>query len=106
MSVAKYTTPTFVLTFNSQKFPELDLTQANNVYVTIKSGVYVLTKTGVDLDVNKNDISVFLSQEETSNLQVGTMEIQANWTLGNGERAASEKCSLEITDNLLKQVVE
>jgi len=103
MSVPQYTTPTFTLTFTEQS---LDLTQAQNVYVTFRSGMNVITKSGGDLTVEQKRISVYLSQNETAKFHVGDLEIQANWTTGNGGRVASEKVHYEITDQLLKRVVE
>jgi hypothetical protein len=102
MGVAQFTTPTFVLTFAEQ---DLDLTQADHVYVTFKSLVNKITKSGDDLIVSEKSISVFLSQEETANFRVGTLYIQANWTI-QGKRASSDIASYEITDQLLKKVIE
>ena len=63
MGVPQYTTPTFTLTFTEQA---LDLTQAQNVYVTFKSGETLMTKTGADLTIAEKSIGVYLSQEETA----------------------------------------
>lgn len=103
MSVPQYTTPTFTLTFTEES---LDLTLANNVYVTFRSGDNIITKTGSDLTVAQKSIGVYLSQEETAEFQVGDVEIQANWTTAEGGRFASEKAYYDITDQLLKKVVE
>lgn len=103
MSIPQYTTPTFVLTFTEQ---DLDLTNAFNVYVTFRSGTFELTKTGSDLTVNKKSIGVYLSQNDTSGFRVGTLEIQANWTTEAGGRSASEIVKFEVTEQLLRKVVE
>ena len=103
MSVPQYTTPTFVLTFMEEG---LDLTQARNVYVTFRSGSYVITKSGADLEIGEKTISVYLSQEDTSNFMAGGLELQANWTTDGGGRAASDIVIYPVTEQLLKKVVE
>ena len=103
MSVARATTPTFLLQFDQQG---LDLTTANNVYVTFKSGNKTLTKTGGDLAVSAQSIGVYLNQTETIVWRTGKVEIQANWTSGSGSRAASEIVYYDISAQLLDEVVE
>ena len=102
MAVTQYTTPTFTLTFTEE---ELDLTQANNVYVTFESPGACLTKSGDDLTVEEKQITVRLSQEETGRLG-STTQLQVNWTLPNGVRAASTIETVEIDRNLLRRVIE
>ena len=103
MGVPKYTTPTFNLTFTEQG---LDLTQAANVYVTFQSGEMKLTKSGDDLVIGEKSIGVKLTQRETAGFAVGYVMIQANWTTGTGDRAASEIVNYMITKQLLAEVVE
>lgn len=92
-------TPTFTLTL-----PEgIDLSYANNVYVTFsdKKGKHKITKTGGDLSIDVNKIQVTLGQEET--LTLGNTYIQVNWTYLEGgmtKRAASEVVSVYFKDNL------
>ena len=102
MSVPRYTTPTFTLTFAEQG---LDLTQATGVYVTFKQALYEVTKTGDDLEVEAKKISICMSQEDTARFFVGDVEMQANWTTGD-RRACSEIVSYPISEQLLKQVIE
>ena len=102
MSVPQYTTPTFTLTFNEDG---LDLTEAINVYVTFRSGAITRTKSGSDLEIETQAISVFMSQNDTSKFRTGDVEIQANWTEPNGGRAASEVVNYPISEQLLKRVV-
>lgn len=104
------TTPTFVLTIQSQT---LDLTQANNVYVTIAQGAKLIEKSGNDLEVGTKTVSVWLDQEESLKLNEGTnAEIQVNWTyldpLDNEtvRRAATKVKSIQISKQLLKRVIE
>lgn len=103
MSVPQYTTPTFSLTFTEQG---LDLTAAHNVYVTFRSGPNLITKSGEDLTVEAQAIGVYLTQAETGLFAPGEVEIQVNWTTGDGGRAASEIVRYDIAPQLLKAVVE
>ena len=98
----QYTTPTFTLTFSEEN---LNLTSAANVYVTFRSGEYLLTKTGEDLTIGEKTINVYLSQSETSHFRQ-KVSIQANWTTATGSRAASDIAEYPISDQLLKRVVE
>ncbi len=102
MSVPRGTTPTLVLTFTD---PNLDLTAAEDVYVTLKNGQAKITKTGDALEVEPKKISVFLNQTETLGFPEGPAEIQVNWT-GGGKRAASEIASFYFTRQLLDEVLE
>lgn len=102
MAVVRCTTPTFTLTF-----PEtVDLTEADNVYVTFTSGSNILTKTGNALDVSAHEVSVYLTQAETFSFDTGVVEIQVNWTVNNGNRIASEIKKYSITKQLLNEVLE
>lgn len=101
MGIARATTPTFTLTFTEEA---LDLTQATNVYVTFEQDEVNFTKT--DLDVAEKQVDVYLSQEETLRFKVGVVNIQVNWTMANGRRACSDVKQVEITKQLLRQVIE
>ena len=68
MSVPRYTTPTFTLTFTEQG---LDLTQATGVYVTFKQALFETTKTGDDLEVEAKKISVTVSTTVTGKSDYG-----------------------------------
>lgn len=104
------TTPTFTFTINSQT---LDLTEAENVYVTIKQGSKEITKTGEDLDVSPTVVSVFLNQEESLSLrETMDAEVQINWTYLDPvdntiiRRAATKIKSIKVAKQLLKRVIE
>lgn len=102
MGVARATTPTFTLTFTEDG---LDLTTASNVYVTFEQKDVNFTKQGADLDIEEKTIDVFLSQEETLQFQIGMVDVQVNWTMANGRRASSDVKQVEISKQLLRQVV-
>ena len=96
------TTPTFVLTLPQ----DVDLSEARNVYFTATQSRIILTKTGEDLTIDRNVVSVYLTQAETLMFSVGKIELQLNWTYPNGERACTNVVSVDVDKNLLKKVVE
>ena len=101
MNIVRGTTPTFVL-----QFPEnVDLTEATNVYVTFCRYNNKITKDTDDVDIEAHSISVYLTQKETLDLGTGPVEIQANWTFGDGKRAASKITTCELTKQLLPEVL-
>lgn len=95
------TTPTFVLTLPNS----VNLEEAQNVYLTFKQTGLIITKTGADLSINENEVSVFFSQAETVNMSVGQALLQLNWTYSDGSRACSNIVSIEVTNNLLNEVL-
>ena len=101
------TTPTITLTIQSES---VDLTQAQNVYVSIVQGAIEIEKTGDDLEITERSVSVWLTQEETLKLSVGaTAEVQVNWTFLDGNRvcrAATKTKRFTVGRQLLKRVVE
>ena len=103
MSVARGTTPTYILTFDEQS---LDLTAMRNVYVTFKKGAKVLTKTGNDIVVTERRVEVYLNQKETLSFFAGDVEVQVNWTMEGGRRACSEVVNIVLSKQLLDKVVE
>lgn len=101
----KGTTPTFTLTLPD----EVDLTIAQNVYVTFEKGDRELRKTGTDLVVTEHQIDVFLSQEETLSFPSGDVALQVNWTYLDGgvtKRAASNIVKVNMKTNLEDTVLE
>lgn len=95
-------TPTITLTL-----PEtIDLTYANNVYVTFVCGNKKLQKTGSDLAIDGNEIEVTLTQEET--LAMKTVYVQVNWTYLEGgatKRAASDIVCVNFKRTLEPEVL-
>lgn len=96
------TTPTFVLTLPDT----VDLSQAANIYFSLRQKNVLIEKTGDDLTVDGQTVSVYLSQEETLQIVSGAAQIQLNWTYANGSRACSNIVSVQVSENLLKEVVE
>ena len=96
------TTPTFILTLPS----DVDLGEAAHVYFTLKQKNAEIVKEDTDLTIDGNEVSVYLTQAETIQLVSGAAQIQLNWTYANGSRACSNIVSVQVTENLLKEVVQ
>lgn len=101
--ILRGTTPTVVLLFND---PNVDLTLAKNVYVTFTSNLKSVTKSGADLVVEPNKVSVYLSQKDTLGFQLDSVDVQVNWTYGEGQRSGSTIETIAIKRNLLMKEVE
>jgi hypothetical protein len=101
MGVPRYTTPVFTLTFSES---DLDLTQAEEVFVTFKQACKLMTVTGDDLTVGEKTIAVSFTQQETADFCEGDVEIQANWVIA-GKRAASVVVNYQFTKQLLQEVI-
>lgn len=101
----KGTTPTFIFTL-----PEtVDLSMASNVYVTFaKSDGGVVEKTGDDLVIDSNRVSVFLTQKETLTF-TSKVKIQINWTYTENDvtkRACSTIKTIDVLNNLIPRAVK
>lgn len=108
-------TPTLTLTLPE----DIDLTDANHVYVTlrendspeilpngrllVKPNPVKYTKTGEELTVDKNVITLELTQEETLSIRPGRLDIQVNWTYldgSNTKRVCTDIASIIFKTNL------
>ena len=96
------TTPTFILTLPDT----VDLSQAANIYFSLRQKNVIIEKSNDDLTVDGQTVSVYLSQAETLQLVSGAAQIQLNWTYASGSRACSNIVSVQVSENLLKEVVE
>lgn len=96
------TTPTLVLTLPN----DVDLSEPAHFYFTLKQGSTVIEKQDADLVIDEHTVSVYLSQAETLQLREGSVSIQLNWTYTNGSRACSNIVTVQVSENLLKEVVE
>lgn len=95
------TTPTFVLSL-----PEtVDLSEAENVYFTIRQNQTLITKSGENITVAGNTVYVPLSQAETVRLYNGVAKIQLNWTYADGKRACSNIVNIKVDSNLIMEVL-
>lgn len=99
------TTPTLTLHILDDN---IDLTQATNVYLTIKQDNYTLTKTTPQLELSSNIIDCYLTQEESLRFSEGAADVQINWTYQNDGityRAATKIKTIQIGPQLLTRVV-
>ena len=102
------TTPTFTFTIKDQT---VDLSEAENIYVTLAQNSKTITKTGEDIEFTQpRTVEVWLTQQESLGLVEGGLEVQLNWTYedasGNTRRAATLPKTIQVTKQLLKQVIE
>lgn len=100
-----YTTPTITLEVEG-----VDLTQNQDVYVTMLQGNTELQKTGEDLDISyaqeKSTIVLSLTQEESADFQPSrTVQVQVNWITDEGERGATNIATIKVFRNLLDEVI-
>lgn len=88
----------------------VDITQANDVYVTFskENGAEIITKTGNDLEMDHNYVAVFLTQEETLSFPKGIVMAQLNWLYdddGVTKRACSNIIKIQSLRNLKNEVL-
>ena len=102
----RFTTPALPMTV------PVDLTGAD-IYVTIKQGQRKLQKTGADVvsvydsESGKTTLTVTLTQEETGAfLAEKSATIQVNWIFSDGTRSATNIKKIDVTENLLNEVIE
>lgn len=100
------TTPTITITIRNPG--ELNLTQAEAVYVTVRQGKHSVTKTGDALVVETAAVSFWLTQEESLDFREGRAEAQINWTYQGTDgvkREATKWTAIMIDRQLLERVV-
>ena len=100
--ITRGTTPTLELPLDDETF---DLTEQNHVYVTLKNGNNVLTKSDADLTISAHEVDVYLTQAETLAMISDTTEVQVNWTYADGSRDATFPARLQMGKQLLMEVV-
>lgn len=100
----KGTTPTYV--FKTEA--DINLTLANNVYVTFgdRHRKELFTKTGEDIVVREKEVGVYLDQTETLSIPSGIAYAQLNWTYDNERRMCSNTILINVNNNLLNHKVE
>ena len=97
------TTPDYILTLAG-----VDLT-GQTVYVTIRQGYTVLTKTndelGIATDAEGSTIAFCLSQQDTLNLSEGAAEIQVKFIDSTGYVQATNIVTITVNKALLERVI-
>ena len=92
-------TPTITITVGTST----DLTEAGNVYPSIKQGKAVLQPD--DFFVSAHQVDIYLTQVETLALAPGVAEVQLNWTYATGQRGATAPVSIRVLPNHLLEVL-
>lgn len=92
-------TPTITITVGTST----DLTEAGNVYPSIKQGKAVLQPD--DFFVSAHQVDIYLTQAETLNLNPGVAEVQLNWTYPSGQRGATRPKPIMVDENQIKEVL-
>lgn len=99
MTTMQGLTPTIIVTL-----PEsVDLTQAEHVYPTIKQGGKVVRISNFVFTAQQ--VSIYLTQEDTLALSPGAAEVQVNWTYAGGQRGAIKPKGMTILSNHLTEVL-
>ena len=107
--IIRGTTPTFKLSLPAS----VDLTKANNIYVSFSQQSVKIVKSGEDLEVSAHEVDVYLTQEESLKFVCYTydgksnpVDIQLNWTYDDGSRACSTIVSVNVGRNLIGKVLD
>ena len=100
------TTPTITITING----DVDLTLADEVYVSVTQANTQIELSGDALDVGAKTVSCWLSQEQSLRLVSGlAARVQVNWLYtdmgGVVQRRATEIGSIDIGEQLIKRVL-
>lgn len=100
------TTPTFTLTIPNKG--NLNLNDAEKIYFTIRQGSLVITKTGENVNIiDEHTVQVSFTQQETLQFRYNApAKIQLNWIYINGARAASKIRTIQLSENLIHEVLE
>lgn len=101
------TTPT--ITMNITNGGDLDLTKAEDLYVTLRQGQRIITKK-CDVVVDAQSVSFYFTQRETLSLKEGPAYLQINWAYTDvvnktKRRAATRIKQIQISGQLLDEVI-
>ena len=105
--MVRATNPVITLTIKNSS---IDLSQANQVVVSIKQGFKNFDIYKEDLVIEKNKIKFYLTQEDSLSLiENQNIKIQVNWTYfdeNNIEhRGATKTKEINIEEQLLKEII-
>lgn len=102
MAIKQGVTPTITFTLPQ----EIDLTEAENVYLVLKQGNLELTKSNEELTVQDNIVSVYLTQAETLQFEVGRVEAEIDWTYADGSRGETDTAYIDWARTLMRKVLK
>ena len=96
------TTPTFTLTLPNT----IDLSEAEHIVFSLEQDFVSVHKDESDMTINENVVTVSLNQDDTVSLSKGFAKIQLNWTYDDGTRAATKVKTVDVSENLFRDVIE
>lgn len=98
------TTPALVLRVKNK-----DLTEDMTIFASIRTGTNVITKTGEDLIVAKDEndtlVTMTLTQSETLKLNTGDALVQIRYIDDDGLAWATTKAKLNVNDVIYKNII-
>lgn len=105
--MVRATNPIITLTIKNSS---IDLSQASKVVVSIKQGAKSFHIYKENLDIEKNIIKCYLSQEDSLKLVENQIaKIQVNWIYedekGINHRGATKTREVNIEEQLLKEII-
>ena len=103
-----WTTPT--MRFRIRGAGDIDLATADSIVITLVQTTVVMELTGESVKGEGNRVSCILTQEQSGRLQVGSADVQINWTWTDAEtnaprRGATKVKTIQIDKQLLKRVI-
>lgn len=99
--IGRGTTPSLTVTLDG-----LELNTVDVLWLTLKQGSLEITKTLDDMEVNGNELSVWLSQEETLQFSTSSrVSIQVRALIGK-EAVKSDIRTLEVSGILRDGIIE
>lgn len=89
------------------ELPEsVDTSLFQNIYFALRQRSVLIIRTGENIEVDGQNINVFLPQEETVKISKGKAEISLDWTYQNGLRGGTETIEISVDENLIGRVLE
>ena len=85
---------------------DVDTSLFRNIYFALRQRSVLIVSTGENIEVDGQNINVFLPQTETVKISKGKAEISLDWTYPNGLRGGTETEEIECKDNLIGRVLE
>jgi hypothetical protein len=85
---------------------DVDTSLFQNIYFALRQRSVLIIRTGENIEVDGQNINVFLPQTETVKIRSGRASISLDWTYPNGLRGGTETEEIECEDNLIGRVLE
>lgn len=101
----QYTTPTLPITI-----PEVDFSEVSKFRIAIKSGgdeylLFVVDADDERVDAEHKTIMLELTQEQTTQLEIGKGQVQARIVYRSGKVQATQKANVSINDVIDEEIV-